>query len=57
MAYEKTTWADGMVISAEAMNNIQNGIANLDENGGGVLIVNLVEVEEEEEEESGEPTT
>lgn len=53
MAYEKTTWVDGMVISAEAMNNIQNGIANLDENGGGVLIVNLVEVEEEEEEESG----
>lgn len=48
MAYEKTIWANGDIISAEAMNNIQNGIANLDENGGGVLIVNLVEVEEEE---------
>lgn len=50
MAYEKTTWADGDIISAERMNNIENGIANLDENGGGVLIVNLVEVEEQEEE-------
>lgn len=49
MSYEKTTWNDGDIISAEKMNNIQNGIANLDENGGGVLIVNLVEVEEEEE--------
>lgn len=28
MAYEKTTWADGDVITAEKLNNMENGIAN-----------------------------
>ena len=52
MAYEKTTWVDGMVISAEAMNNIENGIATLDENGVGLFIVDVIEEEVEDPEPS-----
>ena len=47
MAYEKTTWVDGMVISAEAMNNIENGIETLDENGVGLFVVDVIEEEVE----------
>lgn len=30
MAYSKKTWVDGEVITKEAMNNIENGIATAD---------------------------
>lgn len=30
MAYEKHTWTDGELISAERLNNIENGIANIE---------------------------
>lgn len=30
MAYSKKTWVDGEVITKEAMNNIENGVATAD---------------------------
>ena len=30
MSYTPTTWADGDLITAEKLNNIENGIANLE---------------------------
>ena len=33
MAYEKTTWATGDVVTAEKLNNIENGIAVADSGG------------------------
>ena len=30
MAYEKTTWQSGDVVTSEKLNNIENGIASLD---------------------------
>lgn len=30
MAYSKKTWVDGEVITKEAMNNIENGVATTD---------------------------
>ena len=47
MSYEKTVWADGDIISAQRMNNIENGIANLDENGIGLFVVDVIEEEVE----------
>ena len=38
MSYTKTTWADGDIITAEKLNNIENGIYN---NDG--LVVNVIE--------------
>ena len=35
MSYEKTIWADGDIISAQRMNNIENGIAAIDSAGEG----------------------
>ena len=32
MAYVKTTWEDGDTITAQGLNNIENGIENLDQN-------------------------
>ena len=39
MSYNKTTWANGDTITAEKLNNIENGIENA---GGGALICTLV---------------
>lgn len=47
MSYQKTVWADGDIISAQKMNNIENGIANLDENGIGLFVVDVIEEEVE----------
>ena len=38
MSYEKTTWVNGDIITAEKMNNIEDGIAN----AGNMLICNTV---------------
>ena len=47
MSYEKTVWADGDIISAQKMNNIENGIETLDENGVGLFVVDVIEEEVE----------
>ena len=47
MSYEKTVWADGDIISAQKMNNIENGIETLDENGVGFFVVDVIEEEVE----------
>lgn len=52
MSYQKTVWADGDIISAQRMNNIENGIANLDENGIGLFVVDVIEEEVEDPEPS-----
>lgn len=52
MSYEKTVWVDGDIISAERMNNIENGIADLDENGVGLFVVDIIEEEVEDPEPS-----
>ena len=35
MAYDKTVWADGDLITAERMNKIENGIEDAQGGGGG----------------------
>ena len=52
MSYEKTIWADGDIISAQRMNNIENGIETLDENGVGLFVVDVIEEEVEDSESS-----
>lgn len=52
MSYEKTVWADGDIISAQRMNNIENGIETLDENGVGLFVVDVIEEEVEDPEPS-----
>lgn len=52
MSYEKTIWADGDIISAQKMNNIENGIETLDENGVGLFVVDVIEEEVEDPEPS-----
>ena len=47
MSYQKTVWADGDIISAQRMNNIENGIETLDENGVGLFVVDVIEEEVE----------
>lgn len=32
MSYEKTTWQDGDIITAEKLNNIENGVKEISEN-------------------------
>lgn len=39
MSYNKNTWANGDVITAAKMNNIENGIAAAEESGGGYDLV------------------
>ena len=39
MSYTPTTWANGDTITAEKMNNIEQGIVDASSGGGGVLIV------------------
>ena len=41
MAYEKYTWVDGELITAEKLNHMEDGIAGA--GGGGVLVVNANE--------------
>ena len=46
MAYQKTTWQNGDVITAQKLNNIQNGIEDItgssgSNSGGGTLFVPL----------------
>ena len=43
MAYTKTNWKDGDVISAEKMNKIEQGIADAGSSGGSgdVLVVDI----------------
>lgn len=43
MSYMKTTWQDGDVISAERLNNMENGIAN----AAIMFIVNITENNDE----------
>ena len=38
MSYNKTTWSNGDIITAEKMNNIENGIKNI---SGGINIFNF----------------
>lgn len=38
MAYQKTNWATGDVVTAEKLNNIESGIEDV---GGGVLMVHV----------------
>lgn len=40
MAYTKTTWADGDVITAEKLNNMENGIAE-SQSGGGIRFIHF----------------
>ena len=37
MSYEKQTWANGDVITAEKLNHMEDGI----ENAGGALVVHM----------------
>jgi hypothetical protein len=39
MSYDKNTWAKGDVITANKLNNMEDGIANA--GGGGVLVVTV----------------
>lgn len=41
MSYEKTTWETGDIVTAEKLNNIENGIENA--GGGGVFVVGFQE--------------
>ena len=43
MAYEKQTWANGDLITAEKLNHMEDGIA---QGGGGVLTVNVTVTED-----------
>lgn len=42
MSYNKTTWTDGDVITAEKLNNIENGIVNIESEGVPIAIVDVV---------------
>ena len=44
MSYTKTTWVNGDTITAEKLNNMENGIAN----AGGTLIVGVTVTVEDE---------
>lgn len=39
MSYEKNTWANGDVITAEKLNNVETGMAS-----GGVLVANITAI-------------
>ena len=39
MSYNKTTWANGDVITAEKLNNIEDGIAGAGGGDGGIYII------------------
>ena len=57
MSYEKTVWADGDIISAQRMNNIENGIENLSTNSGQtsfpVVFFNLEDIINQAKSEDG----
>lgn len=57
MSYQKTTWADGDIISAQRMNNIENGIENLSTNSGQtsfpVVFFNLEDIINQAKSEDG----
>lgn len=38
MAYNKTTWQNGDIVSATKLNNIENGIETLDSAHGGLVV-------------------
>ena len=40
MAYTKTTWAEGDVITADKLNNMEDGIAE-NQSGGGIRFINF----------------
>ena len=40
MSYTKTTWSDGDVITAEKLNNIENGVESA--SSGSILVVHVV---------------
>ena len=41
MAYNKTTWKNGDTITAEKLNNLEEGVAGASSTGGGVFIVEV----------------
>ncbi len=56
MSYQKTTWANGMVISADRMNNIENGLAAVAAQGqdtGLIVIFNLDDIIAQAQSENG----
>lgn len=57
MSYQKTVWADGDIISAQRMNNIENGIENLSTNSGQtnfpVVVFNLDDIINQAKSENG----
>ena len=46
MSYTPTEWADGDVITAEKLNNIESGISEAEGGSGGILIINETEVDD-----------
>ena len=46
MSYTPTEWADGDVITAEKLNNIESGISEAEGSSGGILIINETEVDD-----------
>lgn len=48
MAYEKTNWATGDVITAEKLNKIEEGIENVSGGSGGGVMTALITVESPE---------
>ena len=61
MSYEKTAWVDGDIISAQRMNNIQNGIEAISnaesENNFPVVYLFLDDLIEQAESENGLPVS
>lgn len=56
MSYEKTVWADGDIISAQRMNNIENGLAAVaaqGQNTGSIVVFNLDDIIDEAQSENG----
>ena len=57
MSYEKTVWVDGDIISAQRMNNIQNGIESANskesENSSPVVFFNLEDIINQAKSEDG----
>ena len=47
MSYEKTTWETGDIVTAEKLNNLENGVASAN-GGSGVFVVNVTETYDEE---------
>ena len=56
MAYVKTEWQDGDTITANRLNNIEDGIKDLDDNSG-VLIVNMILVQDQDQDDQDNQDT